>query len=110
MRQNAVVIHSQRTFDELEVFIWKGIKAEEMQGYNDDLVMALAIGLWTRDTALKLRANQDGLTRAAIDNFHHGSQYNETYTPSSPIGDPFKMYVGGPGNTAAVEDLRWLLE
>ena len=110
MRQNAVVIHSQRTFDELEVFIWKGIKAEAMQGYNDDLVMALAIGLWTRDTALKLRANQDGLTKAAIDNFHHGSQYHETYTPSSPIGDPFKMYVGGPGNTAAVEDLRWLLE
>lgn len=110
MRENAVVIHSQRTFEELEVFIWKGIKAEAMHGYNDDLVMALAIGLWTRDTALKLRGNQDELTKAALDGFAHGAQYQETYTPSSPIGDPYHFYVGGPGHPGQVEDLRWLIE
>lgn len=110
MRENAVVIHSQRMFEELEVFIWKGIKAEAMQGYNDDLVMALAIGLWTRDTALKLRGSQDELTKAAIDGFSHGAQYQETYTPSSPIGDPYQMHVGGPNRPGTTEDLRWLLD
>ena len=110
MRENAVVIRSQRTFQEMEVFIWKGIKAEAMHGYNDDLVMALAIGLWTRDTALKLRGTQDELTRAAIDGFSHGAQYQDTYTPSSPIGDPYQMHVGGPGRPGQTEDLRWLIE
>lgn len=36
-------------------FIWNNGRAEAMRGYNDDLVMALAIGLWVRDTALRLR-------------------------------------------------------
>ena len=42
-----------RLLDEFAVFIWKGHRAEAQRGYNDDLVMALSIGLWVRDTALK---------------------------------------------------------
>ena len=64
----------------------------------------------TRDTALKLRGSQDELTRAALDGFSHGTQYEETYTPSSPIGDPYQMHVGGPGRPGMTEDLRWLIE
>lgn len=110
MRDNAVIVHSSRAYAELEVFIWKGIKAEAMQGYNDDLVMALAIALWTRDTALKLRSGQDDMTRAALDAIQHNTQYQESYVPNSPIGDPYKMHIGGPGRPDDTEDLRWLLD
>ena len=31
------------------------VEMESMVGYNDDLVMSLQIGLWIRDTGLRLR-------------------------------------------------------
>lgn len=57
-RERSLIIKSIRLYDELNVFVWNGPKAEAMRGYNDDLVMALSIGLWVRDTALKLRSEQ----------------------------------------------------
>lgn len=109
MRDNAVTIHSQRTFEELEVFIWRGSKAEAMAGYNDDLTMALAIGLWVRDTALMLSTKNDELTKLALDKFQHRTHYESVYTPSSPLGDPYRMPLAGPGRPDDSEDIRWLL-
>ena len=37
-------IKSIRLLEELRVFIWKNGKAQAMQSYNDDLVMALGMG------------------------------------------------------------------
>jgi hypothetical protein len=37
----------------------KEIRAEAMTGYNDDLTMSLAIGLWVRDTALKIKTRRN---------------------------------------------------
>ena len=41
---------------EITTFIWYKGKPQAMRGYNDDLIMALAIACWVRDTALQ--ANQ----------------------------------------------------
>lgn len=108
--KDGVVIRSQRTYDELEVFIWKGSRGEAMEGYNDDLVLALAIGLWVRDTALKLRLHNDDLTRRTLEHFQHKKQYDTIYQPRSPIGDPYQMHLGGPTRPNDTEDLRWLLD
>ena len=111
MRDNSVVIQSRRTMEELEVFIWNGSKAEAMAGYNDDLVMALGIGLWVRDTALKLRQRGIDITKMQLDKFTHKTTYDTVYTPRSPLGhDPYSMPLG-PGQTAPIiEDMRWLLD
>ena len=37
-----------------------------MTGYNDDLVMSFAIGLWVRDTALRLRTQGVELTKKTL--------------------------------------------
>ncbi len=37
-----------------------------MRGYNDDLIFALGIGLWIRDTALRLRQEGIDLTKSAV--------------------------------------------
>ncbi|HUU88115.1 MAG TPA: terminase family protein [Candidatus Glassbacteria bacterium] len=111
MRDNSVVIRSKRTFEELEVFIWNGSKAEAMQGYNDDLVMALSTGLWVRDTALKLRQYGIDITKLALDNFTHKTTYDSVYTPQSPLGyDPYQIPTGpGANQTENLEDIRWLI-
>jgi hypothetical protein len=65
-RQKQLIIKSKRLYEELNVFIWNGPRAEAMKGYNDDLVMSIGIGLWVRETALKLRNEQIAYNRAII--------------------------------------------
>lgn len=52
IRNKSLIINSGRTLRELEKFIWSNGRPEAQKGYNDDLVMSLAIVCWVRDTAL----------------------------------------------------------
>ena len=36
----------------MKTFVWNNGRPEAMRSYNDDLIMACAIGCWVRDTAL----------------------------------------------------------
>jgi len=110
-RERAVTIHSSRLIQELKTFIWDNGKAQAAENYNDDLVMALGIGLWVRDTALRLR--QDGilLTKTMLDKIHINQ--NNDKTPIYKAGvhstgkDAWQMKTGGkPGD---VQSLTWLL-
>lgn len=67
-REKSVIIHSSRLIDELLVFIYKNFRAEALSGYNDDLVMSLAIGLWVRDTAVRLRTQGIELQKQSLSN------------------------------------------
>ena len=49
------------------VFIFNNGKAEALRGYNDDLVMSLAIGLWIRETALRLYDDEMQMTRQTME-------------------------------------------
>lgn len=46
LRNKQIIINSQRLYEELKTFSWQGLTARAMKGYNDDLIMALAIGTW----------------------------------------------------------------
>jgi len=52
IRNKLIIIHSSRLCNEMETFIWSNGKPQAMRGYNDDLIMSMAIGCWVRDTAL----------------------------------------------------------
>ena len=54
IRNKLVRIYSTRLFNELETFVWHNGRPQAMRMYNDDLVMAFAIGCWVRDTALEV--------------------------------------------------------
>ena len=51
IRNKQFKIYSSRFYSELKTFVWSGSKAQAMKGYNDDLVMSLAIGTWLHDTS-----------------------------------------------------------
>ncbi|MDB4337709.1 terminase family protein [bacterium] len=51
LRNKQIKIYSSRLYDELKTFVWKNNKPQAMKGYNDDLVMSLAIGVWLYDTS-----------------------------------------------------------
>lgn len=112
-REKAIEIYSQRTLSELETFIWKNGKAQAMQGYNDDLVMALGIGLWVRDTALRLRQEGIDLTRATIGLINRNKiDVTPVYKANqAQMGKKaWEMQTGrqGPGQHGT-EDIKWLL-
>jgi hypothetical protein len=52
VRNDLITVRSSRLLNELRTFVWNNGKPEAMKGYNDDLVMSLAIACWVRDTAL----------------------------------------------------------
>lgn len=66
IRNEDVVINSQRLVNELKTFIWENGKAEAQKGYNDDLVMALAIACWVRGTIVNETTDARNKQKAAL--------------------------------------------
>ena len=52
VRNNLIKIYSKRLLLEMKTFVWNNGRAQAMRSYNDDLIIACAIGCWVRDTAL----------------------------------------------------------
>jgi len=64
----SITIKSKRLVNELWTFIYVNGKPQAAsKSYHDDLVMALAILLWIRDTALRLQGIRTALTKKALD-------------------------------------------
>jgi len=103
-REKSIIIRSSRLIDELFTFIYMNGRAEAMRGYNDDLVMAISIGLWVRDTALRLRQEGIDLTKQAVSGITSNTSQG-VYGGNDMMNDnPWKMRVGDD-----FEDLsQWL--
>ncbi len=65
IRNNLINIYSTRLLAEMKTFVWNNGRAEAMRSYNDDLIMACAVGCWIRDTALA--------------NSHRDLEYNKAF-------------------------------
>jgi hypothetical protein len=105
MNDKDILIRSQRLIDELFTFIWYNGRAEAMKGYNDDLTMALAIGLWVRNTALRLRQEGIDLTKSMLNSTTIQNNTNVYSTNWQSQRNPYEMEVG----KGEVENLSWLL-
>ena len=108
VREKSVTIRSSRVIDELFTFIWNGNRAEAMRGYNDDLTMSLAISLWVRDTALRLRQEGIDLTKQALGGIgaHQLDISGMGFGGNTAMDEnPWQMRVGDSN-----EDLTWLIK
>jgi hypothetical protein len=111
IREKSVIIRSIRTINELKTFVWEKGKVQAMSGYNDDLCMSLAINLWVRDTALRLKQEGVNLTKNLLDRIHvPQAEKTPVYTAKlqSNAYESWKMKVGGGQGTN--EDLTWLIK
>jgi hypothetical protein len=103
MRERTPVIRSKRLIQELFVFVWLNGKAQSQNGYNDDLVMAFCIGLWLRDTSLKLRQHGIELNKRALSHFKKTEPV--IYTNNQRRQDTGWSWNNGTDE----ENLTWLL-
>jgi len=93
--ETSITIYSKRLLNELETFIWKNGKAQAQSGRNDDLVMALGIFLWVRDTALKLRQEGIDLTKMLLSKISKAPQFEGIYrNQDSMLRDQWKVDLG----------------
>ena len=101
LRDGSIRLNSIRLVDELFVFIFNNGKAEALKGYNDDLVMSFAIGLWIRETALRLHDENMRITRESISKIDTNSG---VYTVEEENDYGWKQRVGDKK-----ESLHWLI-
>jgi hypothetical protein len=106
IRDRHFIFRSKRLLEELRVFVWLNGKAQSQNGYNDDLVMSLGMGLFTRDTGLKFHQQGMDLARAAISGISSTKPTLNQMTPTMPNGtmNPYMIET-----QYGSEDITWLL-
>ena len=67
IRNKLIKIYSSRTVNEFKTFVWRNGKPQAMKSYHDDLIMALAIGCWVRDTAIQSSGRDLDYQKAFVD-------------------------------------------
>ena len=83
IRNKLITIYSSRLVDEFKTFIWNNNKAEAMRSYHDDLVMALAIGCWVRDTALTVNQRDIEYGKAMVSSMILTNRKFQTQNPDA---------------------------
>jgi len=104
IRDRHFTFRSKRLLEELRVFIWMHGKAQAQNGYNDDLVMSLGIGLFTRDTGVKFHQQGMDLTRASLGGISSTRNNGGMSRLPNGVQNPYQIET-----QHGVEDLTWML-
>lgn len=83
IRTRRIKIYSSRTVEEFKTFVWKNNKAQAMKSYNDDLIIALAIGNSLYEAAGVNAWDDKAVTTAMI------AGMSKTTSTMSPLGNQF---------------------
>jgi len=101
-----VEFFDRRIITELETFIYKNGRAQARHGYNDDLIMSLAIALWVRDIAYKIKMIQGEKAKAALENYSYVSSSMPIIRSSNYETNPYIIQV----REGQMEDISWLFK
>jgi hypothetical protein len=103
IRNKSLIVNSKRTINELDTFVWINGRPEAQKGYNDDLVMSLAIGCWVRDTAIinnernleysKAFLNSIGSTSSKLNTSIGGFMNEEKARKQQQIQQMYRDYI-----------------
>lgn len=123
LRNGRLKTFSTRLISELKTFVWNGKKVGAMKGYNDDLVMSLAIGCWIADSnsdqynvaqmefadaLLKgMEVNNTSVNDTIVSPFYK-NQFN-SYNPTIPVFMPEGKFNREPTRKNPLGDLSWLI-
>ena len=106
--ERGTIIKSKRLLEEMKVFIWKNGRPEAQYGYNDDLIMSYAMGMYLRDTSLKYQQQNLDLTRQVLGNIQSSRAPQQSGIYSNRNGylpNPYEFKT----THGQKESLTWLL-
>lgn len=106
IRNKQIKLYSSRTYNQLMTFILKGNKAEASSGKNDDLVMALAIGIWLYvaedNSVFNEEMSKSLLKSMAVESVSAGSIMSN---PNSIKEDDYNVFVPSVLNSGLASGL-----
>jgi hypothetical protein len=123
MRENSLILHSLRLMSEFETFIMNGDKPEHEPGFNDDLIFALGLALYIRDTEFENVTSSTEMTKSMLNAMminttsSHGKIPTKTGKKTEVPKDGNSIYifngngnnVNGPVEGGPDDDLSWLM-
>jgi hypothetical protein len=112
IRNKLFTTYSPRLINEMRTFIWNNGRPEAMRSYNDDLIVACAIGCWVRDTALLENKKAVEYRKALLNTMTKSNTIINTTIKGmsgyekggSPLSDAYKAHQ------ATVEKFPWLFK
>lgn len=124
IRNKQLISYSSRFYEELKVFTWQSGKVQARSGFNDDLVMSLAIGVWLYDANADYSKNSKSLNQAMLAAMKRESTiYDDTpevvlnplgiYTSKSKQSNSsiVKTDIKNIGNRSKIPaDMSWILK
>lgn len=97
-----LTIKSKRIYEEMKVMVWKNGRAQAPSGYNDDLIIPMAIGQYLRDTSLKFQQQNLDSVRNTLGSMNK-TTYNGVYS-GNQVRNPYSIKT-----QYGEEDIKWLL-
>jgi hypothetical protein len=119
MRENSLTLHSPRLTAEFGTFVMVGTKPQHENGYNDDLIFAIAMALYIRDTEYNNVIASDSMYRSMLGaiSFNGNSTVGRIdYSPkltNKDINIPeggSGLFLGSSFTPPEDDDLTWLLK
>ena len=121
LRNGELKIYSKRLIAELRTFIQNGDRPEAEKGKNDDLIFALAIALFIRDTDYKNASASSEMYRGMLDAIGYssksltGDEFNNIQSAGNDVSDTPPDAGGIYFNDLSqdseddIDDIDWLL-
>ena len=110
IRNNLIKIYSSRLLAEMKTFVWNHGRAQAMRSYNDDLIMACAVGCWIRDTALSSNQRELEYSKAFLGSITKSSSHLDTRINGMIGTRNMKMTDEARSHSDILEQFPWLFK
>ena len=110
IRNNLLTIYSKRLINELDTFIWRNGRPEAQRSYNDDLIMACAIGCWVRDTALIENQRDMEYKKAFLNCIMTNKTHLDTKVPGMTKPKHHELFDKASAAVKQNKEFSWLLK
>ncbi len=115
IRNREIKTYSSRLYEEAKTFVWNGNKAQAHKGFNDDLIMSLAIGVWIYETSPVNSKTSYDINKAMLQGFGVNNSQDVPKNPyagarSNPFVPISVENITGKGDKKSeLSDFKWLL-
>jgi len=115
IRNREIKTYSSRLYEEAKTFVWNGNKAQAHKGFNDDLIMSLAIGVWIYETSPVNSKTSYDINKAMLQGFGVNNSQDVPKNPyagarSNPFVPISVENITGKGDKKSeLADFKWLL-
>ena len=89
VRENKTIMRSVRLISELKTFVYRNGRPDHMDGYHDDIIMALAMPIYVVQTTFKKLKIIENQTKAMLDSWVTVSNEKQPTEPTKKHVNPF---------------------